>query len=99
MGYLQTTTGVTTVGPGATLSFTTPICAQLTLQTLGTGSANIILEGSLDGVTFSQITLGGSNGTQTNTQSFYPLAAIRYHVLSITGTFSISIAAAPSGSQ
>ena len=100
MGYLQTTNGITTIGHGATLSFSTPICPQLFLQVSGAGfPTTVILEGSLDGTNFIPITLGGGNGTQTNSQTWFPLAAIRYNVTQITGTASISIAAAPSGSQ
>jgi hypothetical protein len=99
MGYLQTTTGITTVGPGATLSFTTPICAQLALQVSGSGSGNVVVEASLDGTNFVQITMSGGGILSSNSQSICPIAAIRYHVMSISGTLSISIAAAPLGSE
>jgi hypothetical protein len=98
MGYLQTTGSVSTPGPGATLSFSTPICAQVSLQVSGSGSASVNLEASLDGSNFTQVTVSGGM-IKSNPQSFTPIAAIRYNVVSISGTVSISIAAAPYGTQ
>lgn len=104
MGYLQTTTGVSGVGVGTTVTFSTPICAQLSLQVFGSPSFQINLETSLDGVTFSGPSVGGASaGTMfksSSGQSFTPIMAMRYNVTSITaGTVSISIAAAPSGAE
>jgi hypothetical protein len=101
MGQVQTTGGVTTVGPGATLVLTTPICAQLSISASGASAINVNLEGSLDGVNFFSLVNVNTPGTirNTTTQSFMPLVSIRYNVQSITGTASISIAAASSGSQ
>ena len=103
MGYLQTTTGVTTVSNGTVVSFTTPICAQLALQFTCTGSISVGIDISLDGINFTG-SIGGSGGSgvtrvTSSGQSFGPIAAMRYNISSITGTASISIAAAPSGSQ
>ena len=98
MGQVQTTNGVTTTGPGATLTLTTPICAQVSLQVSGSGSATVNLEASLDGSNFTQLTVSGGL-IKSNPQSFTPIAAIRYNVASISGTVSISIAVAPYGTQ
>lgn len=104
MGQVQTTGSVSTVGPGATLTLTTPICAQISLQFTATGSISVGVDVSLDGVNFTGSSVGGAGGAGTTLktssgQSFGPIAAIRYNVSSITGTASISIAAAPSGTQ
>ena len=99
MGYLQTTTGVTTTGPGATLSFTTPICAQVSLQVSSTyPPPSVNLEWSLDGINFEQVSLSGGS-ILSNNQSFKPVAAIRYNVASISHAADIAIAAAPWGSE
>ena len=106
MGYAQTTTGVTTTGPGATLSFATPICAQMSVQVAFSGSVSLTVEFSLDGVNFITANLTWSSTSSSNGQIrssagqvWTPFAAIRYNVTAISGSADISIAAAPSGSE
>lgn len=99
MSYIQISPGVTEPGPGAPLVFTDPICAQFAIQVSSdTGGGTVSLEVSLDGVHFVAVmncACGQMNYDQK--QRYAPIAAIRYNVLSVSGTLEIAIAAAPLG--
>jgi len=101
MGYVQTTTGVTSTGPLPALAFTTPICPQYGLQLGNTGNGNVNLEISMDGVNFiaSGLFLSSAGITSPSPQSIKPLSAIRANVTSITGTIDITVIAAPLNSE
>lgn len=99
MGYIQASTGIVQAGPGVPVMFTQPICAQLAIQvSTDTGGGSVNLETSLDGINFIPAltcSAGQMNGSQR--QNFGPIAAMRYNVLAVSGTLSITIAAAPLG--
>lgn len=98
MGYVQTTGSVAVTGPGSPLTFDTIICPLVAVQVSGSGTANVAVEGSLDGTNFTGITTAGGV-IKTNTGATVPLKAIRYNVTTITGTVSITIAAAVPGTD
>ena len=102
MGYMQTNSGVTTTGPLPSLSFTTPICAQYSIQIGGSGSGAATLEMSADGVNFISTGLSISSGSLAggpSPQNFKPLAAIRANVNSVTGSIDVTVVAAPLNSE
>ena len=99
MGYVQNTTGITTVAAGTPVAFATPICPQISLQVTGTGTAVVEVDISVDGTNFTAVSVSGGNIKSTAPGSISPIAAMRYNVTSISGSVNVSIAAAVPGTN
>ena len=102
MGYSQTNVGVLVSGPLPALVFNTPICAQYGMQVSGSGTANVMLELSMDGINFVGTGFSASVGNLIggpSPQNLKPIAAIRANVTSLSGSIDVTIVAAPLNSE
>jgi hypothetical protein len=101
MGYSQITTGVTTSGVLPPLVFSSPICAQYSIQVTGAGASTAYILISVDGVNFigSGITLTGTGiAGGPSPQNLKPILAIQADVV-VSGAVDVAIAAAPLNSE